>query len=62
MIHTGNRPRDSKGCILVGENPKNKVGIILPQLINSKIKFDVLERYIKDAVARGEGIKVKLRD
>ena len=62
MFHTGNRPCHSKGCILVGNNPRNKVGITLPQLINSCNCFKLLERFLKDAVARGEAIKVIIRE
>lgn len=62
MFHTGNRPCDTKGCILVGENPRNKVGITLPKLINSRIKFDVLEKYLSMAIAKNETIKVIIKE
>ena len=58
MLHTGNRPSDTKGCILVGTNPRNQTGIILPSLINSRIKFKVLEKFLEKAMARGEAVKV----
>ena len=62
MFHTGNRPCDTKGCILVGENPRNKVGITLPKLINSRIKFNVLEKYLSMAIAKNETIKVIIKE
>jgi len=62
MFHTGNRPCDSKGCILVGENPRNKVGITLPKLINSRIKFNVLEKFLSMAIAKNETIKVIIKE
>ena len=54
--------RDTLGCILVGENPRNKVGIILPQLINSRIKFNVLEKFLSKAIAKNETIKVIVKE
>ena len=55
-IHTGNRPEDTEGCILVG----NKVGT--DQVIESRGAFTALFDIIEGALAAGEPCTIDIRN
>lgn len=50
MIHAGNSPEDTRGCILVGENKE------LGRVINSRAWENILMSKLKAAVERGQRI------
>lgn len=54
LIHIGNKPEDSAGCILVGENK------VVGGLINSTATFTRLYGRLKAAADRGEKIEIKI--
>lgn len=54
LIHRGNRPEDTSGCILVGEN------ISVGQVLNSTPCEIELVKRMKEAIARGESITIEI--
>ena len=54
LIHTGNNPLQTRGCILVGKNT------IKGQLTASRETFEVLYRKMKKAWDKGEGISIEI--
>ena len=69
MIHTGNSPDDTRGCILVGkavrpqkpeeENPTGEATVI-GRLTDSRITFNKLYEMIREAMKRGEEIEITI--
>ena len=62
MMHWGNHPRDSKGCILVGHNPHVSKDVIAPRLVASRTSFYLLEKYIMKAFEKNEPVYVEVKD
>ena len=54
LIHIGNKPEDSAGCILVGENK------VVGGLINSTATFKRLYERLKAASDRGEDVEIEI--
>lgn len=54
LIHPGNKPLDTMGCILVGENK------VKGQLVNSRATFAKLYKLMKAAHDRGEDIILQI--
>lgn len=54
LIHVGNKPADTLGCILVGDNK------IKGQLINSTSTFQQLYHLMLRASVRGESLTIKI--
>lgn len=54
LIHIGNTPKDTEGCILVGENT------IVGQVLNSKTTFFKLYPILKAASDKGEKIYITI--
>ena len=55
-IHAGNTSKDTKGCILVGENTSKGV------LSDSRLWVERLKRRIVDAKERGEGVFILIKN
>lgn len=55
MIHEGNTPKDTKGCILVGEN--TKPGMVLSSRKYVQIIIDAMH----DAYRKGEEVMITIR-
>lgn len=54
-IHTGNRPEDTEGCILVGNLPSKDL------LAESRVAFNPLFEKMQAAIARGEKITLEIK-
>lgn len=54
LIHVGNKPEDTLGCILVGQNSNN--GIIT----NSTDTFKKLYSILQDSKSKGEKLTIKI--
>lgn len=54
LIHIGNYPKDTEGCILVGENK------VKGQLVNSTATFNKLYTLLLTAKNKGEDIHIKI--
>ena len=54
-IHAGNTVKDTKGCILVGENTEKGV------LSDSRLWLERLKRKIVEAKERGEGVWIIIK-
>lgn len=54
LIHRGNTPEDSAGCILVGENKETG------KVLNSTPYEKKLVKIMKEAIARGEEITIEI--
>lgn len=55
LIHTGNKPEDTEGCILVGARPTGAAWIP-----NSKATFAVIFARIEEALVAGEKVQITI--
>ena len=62
MIHTGNFPKDTHGCILVGVNPPMKNDIVIPRLSDSRNRFEMVNDLILKAMQNGEKVYVTIME
>lgn len=60
MIHSGNFPKDTRGCILVGVNPPPTREGVVPKVVNSRIWMHMLRYKIKKAIAAGEMVTIAI--
>lgn len=56
MIHPGNYPRDTQGCILVGVNRQKG------KLATSKRCFKKVQALIEDSLQSGEGVNITVKE
>ena len=60
-IHVGNNATHSEGCILVGETA-GKYGKNGPEVLKSAIAFKSLYKKISEALDKGEGVQIEIKD
>jgi len=56
LIHTGNTPDDTEGCILVGSEIDSR-----GNLLRSQAAYTPLYRLIRNALSIGEGISIEIK-
>ena len=58
MIHSGNFPKDTQGCILVGVNPPTRNGGVVGKVVNSRMCMQTVRDRRRKARAAGERVTV----
>lgn len=55
MIHTGNLPHQTQGCLIVGRN------LSVGSVTNSKVTFDALDKVIRGLISLTGGAKITIK-
>ncbi len=61
LIHCGNTPEDTRGCILVGDLALSNV-VSEGKIRSSEIAYKRIYKYISDAILSGNPVRLHIRD